>query len=97
MSNNTPIGRVKFKHEGVNYSVITFWRGDKGISVSLDKNSDKYPAMNPLIVLKKWANGEGFLNYYPAEQQQQRPQTIDGPRTGGGDFGAEDPFGDLPF
>ncbi len=92
---NTPIGRIKFKHEGVNYSVVTIWQGDKGISISLDKNSEKYPAMNPIAVFKKWANGEGFLNYFPADAPQKQRQTIDGPRVHD-----DDPFGDdgsVPF
>lgn len=89
---NTPIGRVKFKVDGVNYSVVTIWQGDKGISISLDKNTEKYPAMNPLTVFKKWANGEGFLNYFPAERR--RPQTVNGPRAPEPDPFADD---DIPF
>jgi len=63
----TPIGRIKFKFENVNYSVVTVWQSDRGLSISLDKDSEKYPAMNPLRVFKEWANGKGFLNYFPAD------------------------------
>jgi hypothetical protein len=95
VSNRTPMGRLKFKVDGTSYGVVTLWRGDKGISISLDKHSDKYPAMNPLTVFKRWAGGEGFLDYFPADVGGQRA-----PSGGGGNRRPEpDPFADddLPF
>lgn len=66
----TPHGRVKFKVDNTSYSVLTIWKGDKGYSISVDKHSPQYPAMNPIEVFKRWAKGEGFLDYFPANASQ---------------------------
>lgn len=102
---NTPIGRVKYKgNDGVSYGVVTFWRGDKGgISVSMDKPSEKYPSINPLVALKRWAEGNGFIDYWPAERRgsapQPRAQTAPSSGYDGPPVGDPDPFGDddIPF
>ena len=105
---NTPIGRVKYKgKDGVSYGVVTFWRGDRGgISVSMDKPTEKFPTINPLAALKRWASGDGFLDYWPADtggsrsQGGQRTQGTGARREPDGqpDYGP-DSFGDddIPF
>jgi hypothetical protein len=99
------IGRLSFKGRGDTKakSILTVWRGSNGgYSIAKDKDSEKYPAIGLFDALKAWGMGEAFIDYWPTDPgrgARTNAQTLDGPRTGGGDFGAEDPFDDsgLPF
>jgi hypothetical protein len=95
------IGRLSFKGRGDTKarSILTVWRGSNGgYSITKDKHTEQYPAIGLFEALKAWGQGEGYLDWWPAERQAQpreqaRPQTVNGPRVDR-DFAAEDEWRD---
>lgn len=107
-TNNMPIARISVRRkEGDtfrSYSVLTAWSSkfDGLFNVTLDKGSEKYPAMGLLDAIKAVASGASI------EVRMQRPRSPES-RSGGsydrppphGGFGDSTPddFGgdDVPF
>ena len=99
---DTPAWRVKYKVDNVVYSVVTVWRSERGgFSVSIDKHSEKYPAMNPAQVLSRWFKGDGFLNIYDAggggRSDSGRSSSGGGDGKSNGGWGGDDFGDDIPF
>jgi hypothetical protein len=102
-------GKLSFKgkNDPKAKSVLTVWKGaNGGYSITKDKHSDQWPAIGLFDALKSWGMGEGYLDFWLADQPRQtstpRPQTTQGPRADremDRDFAAEDEFTDdgCPF
>lgn len=69
-----PIIRVTYKRGDQTYSVLSVWPGKYAgsYSVSLDKGTDKYPAIGFLDVLKAFAARDGFVNVSIESEREQR-------------------------
>lgn len=74
MSERRPIINVNVKRGDKTYSLISIWKSEKlpgAYSVSLDKGSDRRPAMNLLEALKAFAARDAFIDVYVASESVQ--------------------------
>ena len=74
MSERRPIINVNVKRGDKTYSLISIWKSEKlpgAYSVSLDKGSDRRPAMNLLEALKAFAARDAFIDVYVASESAQ--------------------------
>lgn len=82
-----PVIQVTAKIGDQNHSVLSVWKSDRiaGMySVSLDKGTEKYPAINFLTLLKAFAAGGIFVNVKVESETEQRGNSRGSQPNGGG-------------